>query len=115
MQMTGGANFPTTLFGEGRLNATWPFGVLIVGPGQQLRLRMRLFAPMWQLTGARPLEGTPEDIVEIFPCRGRLGTQGVGFRTVQGHRYFFWTHATATVLDACRREGFTVSAEVQKM
>ncbi|WP_405947323.1 hypothetical protein OG588_12380 [Streptomyces prunicolor] len=114
MQITGGANFPAARFGGGRLNATWPFGVLTVDPGR-LRLRIRLFGAVWQLSGAQPLAGTPEDIVEVFPCRGRLGTPGVGLRTVQGHRYFFWTSATATVLDACRREGFTVSTEVQKM
>ncbi|MFK0173785.1 hypothetical protein ACIQU5_33905 [Streptomyces sp. NPDC090306] len=112
MQVTGGANLPVVRFGEGRLNATWPFGVLTV-EHRRVRLRIRFFGAVPRLSGAQPLDGTPEDIVEIFPCRGRLGTSGVGLRTDQGRRYFFWTGAAARVLDACRREGFTVTTDVQ--
>ncbi|MFI8458157.1 hypothetical protein [Kitasatospora sp. NPDC085464] len=116
MRMTGGANFPAVAgrFDGGRLNATWPFGVLTVGSGR-VHLRARLIGAVWRMSGAEPLDGTPEEIAEVFPCRGRLGTAGVGLRTVQGHRYYFWTGAVATVIDTCRHQGFTVSSEVQTM
>ncbi|GAA2123331.1 hypothetical protein GCM10009759_74350 [Kitasatospora saccharophila] len=115
MQKTGGANFPVGGLGGGaRLNATWPFGVLVVEAGR-VRLRIRLFGVFGRVFGARPLEGTPAEVVEVFPCRGRLGTSGVGLRTAGGERYYFWTGAGTEVLDACRREGFAVSAEVQRM
>ncbi|MGY5014539.1 hypothetical protein ACWCY6_41845 [Streptomyces sp. 900105755] len=103
---------PTTR--AGRINATRPFGVLTINDGR-LVLRARVLRPFATLFGVTPLECSAQDIADVFPCRGIFGTPGVGFRTEDGRRFYFWTGQIQAVLDVCRQQGFSVSTEEQRV
>ena len=97
-----------------RLNAPRPFGVLTI-ESDRLDLRIRVFRPLAKLFGVTPLECSAQDLVDVFPCRGRFGTPGVGFRTKDGRHFYFWTGQIQAVLEVCRQQGFSVSAEEQQV
>jgi hypothetical protein len=92
----------------GRVNATLPFGVLTIDGGR-LVLRIRLLRPLATLFGVTPLECSAEDIADVFPGRGAL-SPGVGFRTKDGRRFYFWTRRIQALdmeLDTSTPDGYT--------
>lgn len=103
VRLTGGAVIP---YGLMRAYASWPLAVLEVLPGR-LRIRVRLL----RLLGGDSLDAGPEDVAEVFPARGRFGARGLGVRTADGRRFFFWTGETQRVLGAVADQGFRVSDE----
>ncbi|MFJ3796966.1 hypothetical protein ACIPSJ_11800 [Streptomyces sp. NPDC090088] len=112
MRFVGGANMPGP--STGRLNATRPFGVLTI-ESDSLDLRVRFLRPLAKLFGVTPLECSAQDLADVFPCRGVFGTPGVGFRTKDGRRFYFWTGQIQAVLEVCRQQGFSVSTEEQQV
>lgn len=114
MRWTGGANIPAPIgrLRAARLNATWPLAELTVDEGR-VRLRIRLVGALWRRFGTGPLDWSAAEVAEVFPCRGRFGTGGVGIRTVAAGTSYFWTGEGAGVLEDCRRAGFTVTHQVR--
>jgi hypothetical protein len=54
------------------------------------------------------LHAEPGDIAAVYPLKGRLIGRGVGFRTVTGNDFYFWTFEGAKVRAALRGRGFPV-------
>lgn len=91
------------------MNATYPLAVLELDAGR-LTLRSRWFAGLFGLKG---LDAVPAQVRSAFPCRG-IDAVGVGFRTMDGLLFVFWTEMHRdSVLDALRDHGFTVKPEAR--
>ena len=92
----------------GRMNATWPLGILTLAGG---RLTVRVRGFRW-LAGR--LEGcTPDEIDLAFPVKRGLSS-GVGVRRGDGKEFYFWTRRGDEVIYALRRAGFSTSDEIRR-
>lgn len=89
-----------------RSYATWPLVVLSVWPG-----RVTLRSSLLRWVGGDSLDATPGDVTDVVPARGRFGSDGVGFRLLDGRRFFFWTGQSDRVLKLLAEQGFSVGTE----
>ncbi len=103
---TGGCNVPAQI---GRVNATFPFGVLVAAPGwARIEIRPRVAQ---RLLGYQPATFETNEATNAFPARGRLRAQGIGFQTGLQPPSYFWTTSQPAILTALAGCGFPVKWE----
>jgi len=107
MRWVGGINAPG--LGGWRINASWPFGVLLLSDGQ-VTVKLRWVG---RVLGTTALVCQPRDLALAFPCDGRF-SQGVGLRTNAGAEIYFWTGQRVEVLSQMARLGFSTGNERQR-
>lgn len=102
---TGGANVATDL---GRMNASAPLAVLsMTGDSLALHLRPKLVG---RLFGARPLVWHVDEVLAVYPVRGRLLkiSGGIAVESSTAPLAYFWTRRADEVLPVLAGHGLPV-------
>ncbi len=105
---SGGGSFPGWM---GTMEASPPLAVLeLFGDVVRLRVRPGFLGSVF---GMLPLVASPSGVAEVFPVV-RMFRRGVGFRTLDGSWYHFWTAQADTILIVLSDRQFPVTWQEQK-
>ena len=107
LRWTGAGTLPA--YGFGYLQATVPLVVVELG-GARLTVRLRP-AMLTRLIGARSLNVTAGDGLQVFAVRSNATQQGIEFRPAQKSSFYFFTRQRGEVFAALASAGFPVSQD----
>jgi hypothetical protein len=107
LRWTGAGTLPARAFGY--LQATIPL-VMVELEGARLTVRVRP-AVLARLVGARSLNVTAGDGLQVFAVRSKATFQGIEFRPAQKSSFYFFTRQRGEVFAALASAGFSVSQD----